>query len=225
MKKRIRLNEETLAKIVKNAVRMAVNEAKKPNDVQHGIHKFKGVRYDTNGNPIYTHEGNTLSPDELRQMGWRISKKHGLCGQISDPTHLYSTNESLNRKIKKVRLTEGDLRRIVNRSVRRVLREEMTPGSISHGTMRNEDVLPRLMSALFKEDPQRARQIWKENPEFLEALCDKQIGKNNPWWESEEANYIAEELFDVMNDYSPEGHYFGSHIGDGSDYGYWPSES
>ena len=123
MKRRIKLNEGTLAKIVKNAVIMAVNEVKKPNDVQHGIHKFKGVRYDTNGNPIYTHEGNTLSPDELRQMGWRISRKHGLCGQISDPTHLYSTNESIDRKIKKVRLTEGDLRKIVNRSVRKVMME------------------------------------------------------------------------------------------------------
>ena len=124
----------------------------------------------------------------------------------------------------KYRISESRLRGMIRESVRRALREAMEPGSISHGTMRNEDVLPKLMSALFKEDPQKARQIWQENPEFLEALCDKECGKDNSWWESEDANYIADELFDVMNDYAPEGHYFGSHPGDGSDYGYWKHE-
>ena len=124
----------------------------------------------------------------------------------------------------RVRLTESDLRKIVRNSVKKVLREAMEPGSISHGTMRNEDVLPRIMSTLFKEDPQKAREIWQNNPEFLEALCDKNCGIDNPWWESEDATYIAEELFDTMNNYAPEGHYFGSHPGDGSDYGYWPNE-
>lgn len=123
-----------------------------------------------------------------------------------------------------VKINEQQLKKIVAESVKRVLREEMQPGSISHGTMRNEDVLPRLMSTLFKEDPQKAREIWKNNPEFLQALCDKDCGVKNPWWESEDASFMAEELFDVMNEYSPEGHYFGAHPGDGSDYGYWENE-
>ena len=100
----------------------------------------------------------------------------------------------------------------------------MEPGSISHGTMRNEDVIPRIVSTLFKEDPAKAREIWQNNPELLQALCDKECGIDNPWWDSEDATYISEELFDTMNEYAPEGHYFGSHPGDGSDYGYWPNE-
>lgn len=124
---------------------------------------------------------------------------------------------------KTIRLTESDLHRIVKESVKKIL-NEAEAGSVSHGTMRNEDVLPRIMSALFKEDKAKAREIWRNNPEFLEALCDKDCGIDNPWWDSEEAASICEELFGVMDEYAPEGHYFGAHPGDGSDYGYWPNE-
>lgn len=115
MKRKIRLTESDLHKIISRSVKIIVNEERrKPKDVQHGNHKFKGLKYDRNGNPIYTHEGNTLSPDELKKMGWRMSQKHGLNGQISDPTQFYKdTNESLNRTIKKA----------VNESIKRVLRE------------------------------------------------------------------------------------------------------
>lgn len=123
-----------------------------------------------------------------------------------------------------IKLTESDLNHIVAQTINRMLNEDMEPGSISHGTMRNQDVLPKLMSQLFKEDPQRARSIWQKNPDFLEALCDEKVGQDNPWWDSEDATYMSEELFNVMDEYSPEGHYFGSHPGDGSDYGYWPNE-
>ena len=121
-------------------------------------------------------------------------------------------------------LKESDLHKIVKETVRRVIKEDMQPGTISHGTMRNQDVLPKLMSTLFTEDPNRAREIWNGNPDFLEALCDLNAGIENPWWDSEDACYMSEELFNVMNEYSPEGHYFGAHPGDGSDFGYWKNE-
>jgi hypothetical protein len=64
-----------------------MNEGK-PADTQIGRHKFKAIRRDKNGNPVYTHEGGTLSDDDLKAQGWKYSKKHGLYGQISDPTKL-----------------------------------------------------------------------------------------------------------------------------------------
>ena len=29
------------------------------------------------------------------------------------------------------------------------------------------------------------------------------------------------DLFDCLNDYAPDGYYFGSHEGNGSEFGYW----
>ncbi len=125
---------------------------------------------------------------------------------------------------KTIRLKENELHKVIRESVKRILRETLEPGTVSHGTMRNQDVLPKIMSQLFKEDPQRAREIWNGNEKFLEALCDERCGIENSWWDSEEATQMSEELFDIMNEYVPEGHYFGAHPGDGSDYGVWANE-
>ena len=122
-------------------------------------------------------------------------------------------------------MNESRIRKAVNTSVRKVLREVSEPGSISHGTMNPEDLIPRFMSHLFRQDPKRARQIWKTYPNLLQALCDKNAGIKTDWWQSEEASEILNnDLFDEMDLHSPEGHHFGSHPGDGADYGYWPNE-
>ena len=93
-KKLIRLTEADLHRIVKQSVNRVLSEGK-PADRQIGRHKFKGLKYDKNGNPIYTHpsklddpEGGTLSDDDLKAHGWKFSPKHGLHGQIQDPTRL-----------------------------------------------------------------------------------------------------------------------------------------
>ena len=67
------------------------------------------------------------------------------------------------------------------------------------------------------KSPQKAREIWKSSPNLLQALCDSKCGNPNNWWESAEISY---ELHDVLQDYAPERHDFGSHPGDGSDLGY-----
>jgi len=47
-------------------------------------------------------------------------------------------------------------------------------------------------------------------------------GDDSEWWDSEDAHWYLEGLFDALNDLAPEGYYFGSHEGNGSDYGFWP---
>ena len=92
----IRLTEGDLHRIVKESVERILRESGRiPADTQIGRHKFKGLKYDKNGNPIYTHpsklddpEGGTLSDDDLKAHGWKFSSKHGLHGQIQDPTRL-----------------------------------------------------------------------------------------------------------------------------------------
>ena len=45
--------------------------------------------------------------------------------------------------------------------------------------------------------------------------------KEADWWNSDDAAGLLESLFDTLDSYSPEGYYFGAHLGDGSDYGFW----
>lgn len=89
--------------------------ARKPKDIEHGKHSFQGLRYDRNGNPLYT--SNTLSNDEAKEMGWKFSKKHGLYGQINDPTKFYESKKQV------IRLTESDLHRVIKESVNNILSE------------------------------------------------------------------------------------------------------
>lgn len=99
------------------------------------------------------------------------------------------------------------------------------PGTVIHGTMRTVDVIPALMETLEKHNPERARIILDKERGLADALTDLKAGETSPWWDSEEAVVILnEDLFEAMREIAPEGHWFGSHPGDGSDLGFWPDE-
>ena len=89
--------------------------------------------------------------------------------------------------------------------------------SISHGTMRTQDVLPALLDALHEYDKDAYSQCLNLIPAHV--LEDESA----EWW-TEEAPDHVEALFDALNDCAPSGLYFGAHPGDGSDYGFWMSE-
>jgi hypothetical protein len=74
-----------------------INEARRPANKQVGQHLFKGLRYDNNGNPLYTCD--TLSNEQAQAMGWRFSPKYGLYGQLSDPTMFYESKKKTIRLI------------------------------------------------------------------------------------------------------------------------------
>ena len=129
--------------------------------------------------------------------------------------------------LKKQQQRKARVDEAIERSVSSVIKEmmdEAEPGSVSHGTMNPRDLIPTFVSKWFKEDPQAARAYWKANPNLNKALCDLNAGVPTDWFESEEAQYVLDDLFDNLDKYSPEGHSFTSHPGDGSDYGYWPNE-
>nr|DAE30325.1 MAG TPA: hypothetical protein [virus sp. ct5rm7] len=89
-----------------------------------------------------------------------------------------------------------------------------TPGeSVSHGTMRTQDLIPAFMD-IIRDTPEYIQMI---NIVPAYAMEDKEAD----WWNSIEATEFLESLFDILDIYSPEGYYFGTHPGDGSDYGYW----
>ena len=89
--------------------------------------------------------------------------------------------------------------------------------SISRATLRPQDLIPRFLSVL-KDTPEYAQTISVVPTHVMEDdMAD--------WWESEDCIYfLNEQLFDILNKYAPDGYYFGSHIGDGSDFGYWRTE-
>ena len=106
-------------------------------------------------------------------------------------------------------------------------------GSISSGTMCAEDLIPTFASELeyrAKHD-KHVRSV--ERRKHLKLVRDIETamehdGNNadlDPYFESEDADYDLSDLFDALDAYSAPYFYFGSHPGNGADYGYWLSES
>lgn len=86
-------------------------------------------------------------------------------------------------------------------------------GSISHGTMRNEDLIPTFLWKLEVLDKTERDAIVKRYKYDLEGFN----------FDSENADYMIHELFDALDDVALPYTYFGAHEGDGSDYGFWIS--
>lgn len=94
-------------------------------------------------------------------------------------------------------------------------------GTVSWGTMRNEDLIPCFISYL------RANwdELSVETRQGVNAIEYALDGWGAIYYEaSEEAYSDLAWLFDALNDLAPEGYYFGAHPGDGSDYGFWEVE-
>jgi hypothetical protein len=93
------------------------------------------------------------------------------------------------------------------------------PGSVIHATHRLQDLIPTFLAQLKELDPRNYKQILKDYPEYSPPHED-----DDPFWDSEAASFMLDVLFDYLNNCAPEGRYFGAHIGDGSDFGFWESE-
>jgi len=92
-------------------------------------------------------------------------------------------------------------------------------GSVSHGTMRREDLIPDFISALKSMRPFRRhhRSVVREIEHNMRTIED--------YFDSEIAIYdLNERLFAALDNYAPPFFYFGSHPGNGADYGFWLSE-
>jgi hypothetical protein len=86
-------------------------------------------------------------------------------------------------------------------------------GTISHGTLRTEDLLQAFADELKLLD-------MANEYESLLRKCNRIIKKGD--YDSEEAVYLVNEsLPDALNSFAPDDCYFGSHPGDGSDFGFW----
>lgn len=86
----------------------------------------------------------------------------------------------------------------------------LVPGSISWGTMKTEDVLPRLLLAVAELRLTRG-----------ERRTVQRIDKHWTTYEDETQEWCLDDLFTIADNHCPEDHYCGAHPDDGADYGVW----
>lgn len=104
------------------------------------------------------------------------------------------------------------------------LPKEIACGSVSHGSMRPEDVWSACRYLLPKRNTKKATFI-NEGDKLFQFVISYEGDKLQETTEYERFNQIVfEDMFDYLNEVAPKGMYFGAHIGDGSDYGFWSDE-
>lgn len=100
--------------------------------------------------------------------------------------------------------------------------------SLSHGTMRNEDLIPDFM--FFLQNVKEKCEITVIVDQIQKEVDNLEIvayeGYSGPYYKDQEtASYILnEDIWDTLNSIAPEFTYFGSSEGDGADYGFWTAE-
>jgi len=91
----------------------------------------------------------------------------------------------------------------------------ITLGSVSLGTLRFSDLLPVFADELRRLDPDH--RLVKE-ADGWDGL-DEETGDVRS---EEDADELLADLQDALNGFAPDYVYFGTHPGDGADFGWWP---
>lgn len=90
--------------------------------------------------------------------------------------------------------------------------------SVSPATLRPQDLIPVFLDVI-RDTAEYAQMNLSGD---LAVITDAGASDSDERWDSEEVSYFLNEtLFDILNDYAPEGYYFSSNEGDGADFGYW----
>lgn len=92
--------------------------------------------------------------------------------------------------------------------------QDLLDKSVIHGTMRSEDLIPTFFDLHAQLDPEGGYKPFKE--------CSlAELSEDAKFWDSESAMETLISVIDSLDGLAPEGYYFGTHPGDGSDYGFW----
>jgi hypothetical protein len=101
---------------------------------------------------------------------------------------------------------------------------EEVVGSVTYGTLKPDELLMAFSDQLQVMDGQRASEIRKEHANVFEALPQLCNDARDGQRLLMDAGECLQALHDALNACAPEGLFFGSHPGDGSDFGFWPVE-
>ena len=108
------------------------------------------------------------------------------------------------------------------------LPSEYIGDSLSHGTLRQEDLIPSFMD--FLQNVKKICDIQKEvdnvQKEVDELEFEEAPGYSGPYYKNlEDADYILnEDIVYLLDSIAPKFTYFGSTLGDGADFGFWTDE-
>jgi len=84
-------------------------------------------------------------------------------------------------------------------------------GSVSTGTLRTEDLIDALSGEIKYLEIPNAQKILSEANEITD-------------FDTENASFILEEMFEKLNEYAPPHMQFGSHDSDGANFGWWTTD-
>jgi hypothetical protein len=96
------------------------------------------------------------------------------------------------------------------------LGKEWIGSSVSHGSLREQDLIPAFEGVLDTAGVEYERPAAVDKLLLDQALTDDE--------QQEVSCYLNETLFDLIDGIAPAGTYFSSHPGDGSDFGFWETE-
>lgn len=90
-------------------------------------------------------------------------------------------------------------------------------GSVSTGTTNPRDLIPEFRSVLSHLD----QKSYRAHLDGYGDVTGDEKKDQEKGLDPEEADWALEDLFDRLNAVSPPGAHFGSHEGDGADFGFW----
>lgn len=111
-----------------------------------------------------------------------------------------------------------------------MLSEKFKNGSVSTATLRGEDLIPAFCRFLRENDAEMYSKLleeWRDSLphtghyDVLGEITEDWIERNTGEDSGDNAGFLLEELFDYLNEIAPDNCYFGSHPGDGADFGFW----
>ena len=89
--------------------------------------------------------------------------------------------------------------------------DKVTIGSVSTGTLRDEDLLAAFAFELERLADNYPELVDRANQFVEDGFTDGEASSN-----------CVAELMDALSEYAPPHVYFGAHEGDGADFGFWP---
>lgn len=99
------------------------------------------------------------------------------------------------------------------------------PGAVSSDTMRPRDLIPKFLCKLDCLDQTACNKIEQKYKHLFHKIpLDENTQDTLSDDDHHEINYLLEELFDTLDEYAPDNHYFGAHPDDGACYGFWKVE-